>query len=72
MNKIKNACLGLMAWGIVDSLIHYQPRKKIDADDSLLPHPVGERRARLVPWLGTTTATVTSSLSLGLGWRGEF
>ena len=30
-------CLGLMAWGIVDSLRNYHPRSQIDADDSLLP-----------------------------------
>jgi len=30
-------CLGLMAWGIIDSLRNYHPRSQIDADDSLLP-----------------------------------
>jgi tetratricopeptide (TPR) repeat protein len=30
-------CLGLMAWGIVDSLVHYHPRAQVEADDSLLP-----------------------------------
>jgi hypothetical protein len=30
-------CLGLMAWGIIDSLRHYHPRSQVDADDSLLP-----------------------------------
>ncbi len=30
-------CLGLMAWGIVDSLIHYHPRQRVEGDDSLLP-----------------------------------
>jgi hypothetical protein len=31
------ACLGLMAWGIVDSLIHHRPRVQVEGDDSLLP-----------------------------------
>jgi len=31
------ACLGLMAWGIVDSLRHYQPSVQRKADESLLP-----------------------------------
>ncbi len=30
-------CLGLMAWGIIDSLRHYHPRSQVEADDSLLP-----------------------------------
>jgi len=30
-------CLGLMAWGVVDSLIHYQPSVKRAPDESLLP-----------------------------------
>ena len=31
------ACLGLVAWGIVDSLVHYKPRVQVEGDDSLLP-----------------------------------
>ncbi len=31
------ACLGLMAWGIVDSLRHYQPSVQRKPDESLLP-----------------------------------
>jgi hypothetical protein len=30
-------CLGLITWGIVDSLIHYHPRARVEGDDSLLP-----------------------------------
>jgi hypothetical protein len=30
-------CLGLMAWGIVDSLLHYRPRARVQGDDTLLP-----------------------------------
>ncbi len=30
-------CLGLMAWGIVDALVHYRPRALVGGDDSLLP-----------------------------------
>jgi hypothetical protein len=30
-------CLGLMAWGIVDSLLHYHPRTRVEGDDSILP-----------------------------------
>jgi tetratricopeptide (TPR) repeat protein len=31
------ACLGLMAWGIVDSLMNYEPAIQRTADESLLP-----------------------------------
>jgi tetratricopeptide (TPR) repeat protein len=31
------ACLGLVAWGVVDSLLNYKPRAQIEGDDSLLP-----------------------------------
>jgi hypothetical protein len=31
------ACLGLVAWGVVDSLLHYKPRVQVSGDDSLLP-----------------------------------
>lgn len=32
-----SVCLGLMAWGVIDSLIHYKPSVRRDADPSLLP-----------------------------------
>lgn len=31
------ACLGLVAWGVVDSLLNYKPRVKVEGDDKLLP-----------------------------------
>jgi tetratricopeptide (TPR) repeat protein len=34
------ACLGLVAWGVVDSLLHYKPRVQVSGDDSLLPGDV--------------------------------
>jgi hypothetical protein len=43
------AFLGLVAWGIVDSLIHYKPQVQVRGDDSLLvpppPKPSSERPA---------------------------
>jgi tetratricopeptide (TPR) repeat protein len=47
------ACLGLMAWGIVDSVIHYQPRTQVSGDDSLLPPAAAKPRSslRLAPAL---------------------
>jgi len=33
------ACLGLMAWGVIDSLVQYQPRVQVSGDDSLMPTP---------------------------------
>lgn len=36
-------CLGLMAWGIVDSLLHYKPSVRVAADESLLPDEVRDR-----------------------------
>jgi tetratricopeptide (TPR) repeat protein len=41
------ACLGLMAWGIVDSVIHYQPRTQVSSDDSLLPPAANPPRTSL-------------------------
>jgi len=31
------AFLGFYAWGVIDSLLHYQPRQQIQGDDSLIP-----------------------------------
>ncbi len=31
------AFLGLMAWGVVDSLVKYQPRVQVSSDDTLMP-----------------------------------
>lgn len=35
--------LGLMAWGIVDALIHYQPTVRIEPDKSFLPKNLRDR-----------------------------
>jgi tetratricopeptide (TPR) repeat protein len=49
------ACLGLVAWGVVDSLLHYRPRVQVSGDDSLLPTDVvppatpGKRPSRPTP-----------------------
>jgi hypothetical protein len=37
-------CLGLMAWGIVDSLIYYKPSVRGEPDESLLPPELRRRR----------------------------
>ncbi len=36
-------CLGLMAWGVIDSLLHYKPSVRVAADPSLLPDDVRRR-----------------------------
>jgi hypothetical protein len=35
--------LGLMAWGIVDALIYYQPTKRLEADKSYLPKELRDK-----------------------------
>lgn len=62
------ACLGLMAWGIVDSLRHYQPSVQRKPDESLLPpelrrkpdppkpKPVAGLELQLTPMLGADHA----------------
>lgn len=42
-------CLGLMAWGIVDSLRNYQPSVRREADESLLPSDLLEKPKRKSP-----------------------
>jgi len=46
------ACLGLVAWGIVDSLVHYRPRVQVEGDDTLLPKDL---RRPAKPEAGRTT-----------------
>jgi hypothetical protein len=40
-------CLGLMAWGVIDSLLNYEPSARIEADESLIPPDL--RKARPPP-----------------------
>jgi hypothetical protein len=44
------AFLGLVAWGIVDSLIHYKPQVQVRGDDSLLVPPPPKPAASAPPW----------------------
>jgi tetratricopeptide (TPR) repeat protein len=37
-------CLGLMAWGIIDSLMNYEPTTQLTADDILSPRDTSPRR----------------------------
>lgn len=39
-------CLGLMAWGVIDSLVHYEPTVRRKSDKSMLP---SELRKKLDP-----------------------
>lgn len=32
-----SVCLGLMAWGVIDSLLNYEPSARVQADESLIP-----------------------------------
>jgi tetratricopeptide (TPR) repeat protein len=38
------ACLGLMAWGIIDSLMNHEPTTQLTADEILGPHKRGRRQ----------------------------
>jgi hypothetical protein len=42
-------CLGLMAWGIVDALVHYRPRALVGGDDSLLPPDLRKGKGPVAP-----------------------
>jgi hypothetical protein len=57
------ACLALMAWGIVDSLIHYRPSVQRKADESLLP-PDLRKPASKAPTPAITPVRGGASLSL--------
>ncbi|MBK9033291.1 MAG: hypothetical protein IPL61_18800 [Myxococcales bacterium] len=67
------ACLGLMAWGIVDSLRHYQPSVQRKPDESLLPPEL--RRKDPPPPKPTSRLELTPTLSpdgAGLSVRLQF
>ncbi len=38
-------CLGLMAWGVIDSLLNYEPSARIEADESLIPPDLRKPKA---------------------------
>ncbi len=66
-------CLGLMAWSIVDSLVHYKPSVRVAADPSMLPEELRRRRGtdaapttrlRLEPFLLPDPAAPAAGLSL--------
>lgn len=38
------AFLGLYAWGVIDSLLHYKPRRRVEGEDSLLPPELRDPR----------------------------
>ena len=64
-------CLGVMAWGVIDSLIHYKPRAQIEGDDSLLPPDLRPRKQResmldriqIAPLIGGGQTGVAMSLT---------
>jgi hypothetical protein len=57
-------CLGLMAWGVVDSLIHYQPSVKRAPDESLLPP---EEKSKKTP--STSLLLYPGGGGLSLTWE---
>ena len=69
------ACLGLMAWGIVDSLMHYQGDTQRKADESdlpedfrLRPRPNDNRRPRTHHSLRLVPTIAPGAVGLGLSW----
>jgi tetratricopeptide (TPR) repeat protein len=38
------AFLGLYAWGVIDALLHYKPRRRVEGEDSLLPPELRDPR----------------------------
>jgi tetratricopeptide (TPR) repeat protein len=47
---------GLYAWSVVDSLLHYKPRQRVEGDDSLLPSELQDPEGKPpAPPLGTST-----------------
>lgn len=68
------AFFGLWAYGVIDALIHYQPRRRVSGDNSLLPDDAAPApaprkktsfrdRVRLHPWLAPGGG------GLGLSWE---
>lgn len=53
------AFLGLMAWGVVDSLVKYQPRVQVSSDDTLMP-PAPSAPSALVPKQRNSDGAVTT------------
>ncbi len=62
-------CLGLMAWGIVDSLVHYHPRAQVDADDSLLPPDLRKPPPPPKSSFYITPAIVPDGMGVVLTWE---
>jgi len=56
-------CLGLMAWGVIDSLLHYKPSVKRAPDESLLPP---EERKKLP---STSLLVLPGGGGLSLTWE---
>jgi len=38
------AFIGFYAWGVIDALVHYKPRQRVEGEDSLLPPELRELR----------------------------
>ena len=62
-------CLGLMAWGIVDSLLHYRPRARIQGDDSLLPPDLRPPKGAPRSSFDVGPAILPGGAGITLTWR---
>jgi tetratricopeptide (TPR) repeat protein len=62
-------CLGLMAWGIVDSLIHYKPSVQQAPDESLLPEKYRKRKAPPASSFRLEPTALPGGAGLSLTWE---
>ena len=65
-------CLGLMAWGVVDALVYYQPRAHVRGDDSLVPPPPIRGTPRPSPRAWRLAPLVAPDGTAGLQLQGAF
>jgi hypothetical protein len=59
------ACLGFMFWGVVDSLVKYQPRVQVSDDPSLPSVPPASRSQGSVTERGANKRTLASAIQWG-------
>ncbi|HEX2689643.1 MAG TPA: tetratricopeptide repeat protein [Kofleriaceae bacterium] len=75
------AFFAIYAWGVVDALLHYQPRVQIEGDDTLLP-PLRDlpadkptkpapKKTSLLDRLHVSPMLAPGSAGLGLSWEND-
>lgn len=69
------AFLGLYAWGVVDSLLHYKPEERVKDDNSApvdlhdLGKPAPKKKTSLLDRLRVAPMVTPDSVGIGVGWE---